>query len=463
MKTTITLLASLTLLCSIALAQVKPNQTSNFQKGQNPIKENQSSTVYTHPDFAASTFYCQIDSVIDGRGYNVENLVVIDKKYYYANNANGQPISITEIHCNRDVEPLYYYLAVTYALTYNAQGKLIDCAGTDTIGTIIIHETYSYDANGNETEYTMLKNPNNIYSPNYNTVKTYNAANQLLTNTRSNWNGTAFALTSRKEITYDGSGKMITEINYTSWDGAAWTLGRKTDFTFNGSGQITSAATDSLLSGVWVDYQLINNVYDANAFLITVNGQSWDGTAWIDSPCPIQTITNNAVGNPVQVIYDYYYQTSCYPMSHNEYTYYPNDSIHTIIESLNEFHGRQTIFDQYGNITTAVFDWGNDFTPEFPLDITNTYYSCGYLGINSASIAGFDLYPNPTTGQFALQLPTSGKYEVEVFNTLGQEVYAASIENTTKHTISLSNAPTGIYTVRIKNDKTSVSKRVVIE
>ena len=286
------------------------------------------------------------------------------------------------------------------------------------------------------------------------------ASNQIVSDTKFDWNGTAYDSTSSNEFTYDSVGVILTEINYTNWAGSAWTNGSKDEYIYNGSGQKISTITYHLAAGVWTEYTKSIYVYDVNNYLIAENGQTWDGASWTDNPCPNYSYSNNASGKPIQIFEG---GSPCVANLLYELTYYPNDSLNSIAEPRVDNGWHTIYFDQYGNEIQNVTDWGDDLTPEFPYRITNTYYNCVSVGINPAATPNISLYPNPTTGQFTLEIPTTATYQVEVFNTLGQVVYSSSVTNATKHTINIGNAPVGMYNVRVRNEKNSLSKVLIVD
>ena len=91
-------------------------------------------------------------------------------------------------------------------------------------------------------------------------------------------------------------------------------------------------------------------------------------------------------------------------------------------------------------------------------------WSCGAVSaIGEITLERISLFPNPTIGQFTLEFPTTGHYEIEVFNTIGQVVYRSTATNATKHTINIGNAPVGMYNVRVRNEKNSLSKVLIVD
>ncbi|AUC82300.1 leucyl aminopeptidase [Lacinutrix sp. Bg11-31] len=81
---------------------------------------------------------------------------------------------------------------------------------------------------------------------------------------------------------------------------------------------------------------------------------------------------------------------------------------------------------------------------------------------NSKSDISF--YPNPSTGKFNIKLKDSitENLEIVVLDVLGKIVYKAKINSQTE-TIDLSFLNSGIYLATLKNDKTRVTKKIVIQ
>jgi PKD repeat protein len=80
--------------------------------------------------------------------------------------------------------------------------------------------------------------------------------------------------------------------------------------------------------------------------------------------------------------------------------------------------------------------------------------------------SGVKLYPNPTSGivnaEFSLDSPSD--VNVEVYNMLGQLVQQAhwgNVSNST-YTINLSGQPTGMYFVKMVSDKSTITKKIML-
>ncbi|GAB4252354.1 MAG: hypothetical protein Kow0079_07040 [Vicingaceae bacterium] len=83
------------------------------------------------------------------------------------------------------------------------------------------------------------------------------------------------------------------------------------------------------------------------------------------------------------------------------------------------------------------------------------------LSINEINKFGFEVYPNPTTGLVNIILDQTDNYTINVVDVLGKVVDTQKI-NGVRATVDLSGLNTGVYFVNIKNDKTSITERLVL-
>lgn len=76
----------------------------------------------------------------------------------------------------------------------------------------------------------------------------------------------------------------------------------------------------------------------------------------------------------------------------------------------------------------------------------------------------FTLVPNPTSGAteiysaFLLE-----PYELSVFTTAGQLVFKEMVGKTSSHYLSMEDQPNGVYFIKIKLDKASITTRLVVQ
>jgi hypothetical protein len=88
-------------------------------------------------------------------------------------------------------------------------------------------------------------------------------------------------------------------------------------------------------------------------------------------------------------------------------------------------------------------------------------------GVDSHSSSGINVYPNPNEGMFTLMItsPKEEKYNIRIFNNLGVQIFEIKnldVVGTTRQTIDLSFAESGIYTIMIWNSSYSSLKKVVV-
>jgi len=72
------------------------------------------------------------------------------------------------------------------------------------------------------------------------------------------------------------------------------------------------------------------------------------------------------------------------------------------------------------------------------------------------SDAGISIFPNPTTGTFAVQFPDAylnTKMVLTIVNAIGSTVQYIESEGNSTKIIDLSTQPNGLYFVIIRNDK----------
>jgi hypothetical protein len=139
----------------------------------------------------------------------------------------------------------------------------------------------------------------------------------------------------------------------------------------------------------------------------------------------------------------------------------PNNSIETN-QSITVFWSNQSIADSVGTVSVSIVDLncGTNavYTVEFNVNFTVT-------GVDEwMSAEGAALYPNPSNGNFTVQLPqdVTGAYQVEVVNMTGQVIHRES--NLTANVWSANlDAANGIYVVRIVMDGKQFRLPIVIE
>jgi hypothetical protein len=83
---------------------------------------------------------------------------------------------------------------------------------------------------------------------------------------------------------------------------------------------------------------------------------------------------------------------------------------------------------------------------------------------NEATVA---IYPNPNDGRFTLAITSpEAKFDIMIFNTIGVMVHNVTnihVNGVEKRILDISELPSGVYTVIIKSEKSSVMKKIIID
>ncbi|GEP51137.1 hypothetical protein FNO01nite_18090 [Flavobacterium noncentrifugens] len=73
------------------------------------------------------------------------------------------------------------------------------------------------------------------------------------------------------------------------------------------------------------------------------------------------------------------------------------------------------------------------------------------------------VYPNPSNGIFQIQVPNPKKTAVEVYNILGEKIFATISDQQKTINMNLSGKPQGIYTVKISDGENTAVRKITIQ
>lgn len=95
-------------------------------------------------------------------------------------------------------------------------------------------------------------------------------------------------------------------------------------------------------------------------------------------------------------------------------------------------------------------------------------YETGLSGINQLTNPEYSghitIYPNPTNGAFQVSSTRYQLSSIEVFNVLGEKVYNINnLKQKTSKEIDLSNAPKGIYFVKVYDEEKINTEKIVLQ
>jgi len=82
------------------------------------------------------------------------------------------------------------------------------------------------------------------------------------------------------------------------------------------------------------------------------------------------------------------------------------------------------------------------------------------VGLEEEEVS-FSLYPNPSNGNFRIELAQEGVAEVEILDMAGRTVYQGALENA--QDLSLDDLNNGVYTVVVEQNNTRSIQRMIVE
>lgn len=109
-----------------------------------------------------------------------------------------------------------------------------------------------------------------------------------------------------------------------------------------------------------------------------------------------------------------------------------------------------------GFITVAIGN-GCGLGPESTLEV----HVSGTGVLSSDDARGLAVYPNPTTGQFTIELDAPA--DVAVFDAMGRSVLAQHKVTSTRHTLDLGDAAMGVYTVVLYKENNLIHRVTLIK
>lgn len=88
------------------------------------------------------------------------------------------------------------------------------------------------------------------------------------------------------------------------------------------------------------------------------------------------------------------------------------------------------------------------------------YYGTALAGLDRLRLNSLSVWPNPTLGEINLNMANPAAGTLALFNTLGQQVWAADY-NLIPETIDVSTLTSGIYTLKLTVDGRTQSTKIV--
>jgi hypothetical protein len=404
--------------------------------------------------------------------------------------------------------------------------QVLDSMDNTADGMVYYREKYTYNIQGNVTliEELGLSDANTL-EPSLRSEYSYDAAGNIQTYIFSQWDEYTndWFVFFKMEYTY--SNGLLTLGNTFAWNADLnnWELNFKEEYSYDAQDRLTTVVTSVDNNGTWEQMFKEETAYNTDGYAYLWMDYNWSTStnSWTPNSKDEDFFdANGDVELNVQSIFDET-SSSWLDVYKSEYTYNANHQMLTeIYFELNETtmewakQGKDEFsYDEHGNITETIssgwdasvwlfwskeeltFDYSvsndevvypglfEDF--QFSHQLTNVnyfewegnwiddeqfvfYYSEKDInGIATVSSSEFNVYPNPGTGLFNLEISGFGQQlNISVLDFAGQVIEQEEVNNSgnkLKHTLDLSSYSKGVYFLRCTGNVKSNNQTIVIQ
>jgi hypothetical protein len=91
---------------------------------------------------------------------------------------------------------------------------------------------------------------------------------------------------------------------------------------------------------------------------------------------------------------------------------------------------------------------------------TDSIYVDLCMSVNENTAGNVSVYPNPTNGEFTVQLNGNAAAIVEIMNELGQVVNAFTMTSSVR-TVDMKNFESGVYFIRVTEGDATTTHRLI--
>ncbi len=424
---------------------------------------------------------------------------------------------------------LLFTLAIPVLLMQNAQAqtssRLTAKAGWYNNGAIfLLNDSTSYaytNPRGGDLMHTLKYNTatswkvlagDTTYTSDSTVYQQFDASNNIISQTRTFWNGTAWENATKTLHFYDGSNNVDTSVAQI-WGGTNWvnvsrnvysyTLGNRlysdqyqtwnsATSTFSPSAQKTYfySVGGNLIQEIGQTYSSVTSTYSYSYkfdYTYTTGNQLasttysvWSGAAWV--PSYMYNYTYDASNNRTTTLYQTYNTVSAAwdNVTLNNYSSFVSSNPQMEIDQVWDTTGggfwknnvQQTYaYNSFNQLTNTVAESWNvaGFWEHANGDRAANYYYETYTStaVNNVTANGeVNIFPNPAQNvvNFKLNWNEAQAFTVSIFDMNGSVVRQWSVPSTASYTASIpvQNFATGNYVVKINGTNGQIVKQIVV-
>ena len=244
----------------------------------------------------------------------------------------------------------------------------------------------------------------------------------------------------------------------------------KESYYYNVSGQFVGYCNSYSQDSIhWVKEDSANYTYDPNAYILKKEYWEWNDSILLNNNTELFSYTDDYLEmSRTEKIW----QDSSLVNSTKETNYYNDEGQikEKVIQEwkdsiwLNKTKENTEYYDYELLRIKTVVGWQDSIW----VNDSKYFYYYGVLGEegtneNSANASTIELYPNPNQGKFHIEFNDDIKeHSVLLLNLNGSPVYQKNAIKTNMLNIDISDAPKGIYMIRIKNGYKVYTQKVIL-
>ncbi len=343
--------------------------------------------------------------------------------------------------------------------TYNAGNRQTGIVNENWSGSAWVPvdtEAHGFDAHNNNTYYLYEVWFGSSWGPNYQLFNTYNANNSRTAYLGQNWSG-VWVNSDSGNYVFDIHNNQIADTTYT-WGGAAWAYNELQKWTYNAGNYILTEVDKNWSGSAWVNLDSTFYNYDSHNNDTCETTLSWSGSAWVNNIkySNAYNVSNQAIRKTTLSWNGSAWVNKMQDLYTWGVTYYATDLTQAWSGSAWTDSLWQTFtYDVNSNNLSATYrNFNHPGTKYKSGDSMYYYYRYVTLGINSipAQNADIRIYPNPSNGKFTVQWAAISVPATVEVYNMLGEKLKSFQLSLQNNQIDLSSQTNGIYLYRVISD-----------